>query len=83
MVGLGSKLEAPFSLQSQQELLRSKPTDFLRRSFKGCHRFVKRQRNIFQKYRSLLARNVGNVREYYKTGCESWPRAMLQTRMLT
>lgn len=48
-MGLGSKLEAPFSLQSQQELLRRKPTDFLRSSFKGCHHFVKRQRNIFFK----------------------------------
>jgi len=54
----------------------SRPRGFLRSSFKGCHSFAKRQRNILTKYRSLLARNAGNVREYYKTGCKSWPRAM-------
>lgn len=54
----------------------SRPTDFLS-SFKGCHTFAKRQRNISKKYRSLLARNVGNVREYDKTGYENWPQAML------
>lgn len=30
-----------------------------------------RDKGTFQKkYRSLLARNVGNVKEYYKTGCK-------------
>lgn len=40
--------------------------------FKGCHRLAERQKSnlFFFPHRSLTARNVGNVREYCKTGCK-------------
>lgn len=63
VLGRESKLKAFFSLWSSQELLERAGQETFSVVSKDVS-FAKRQRNISKNYRSLLARNVGNVREY-------------------